>query len=51
MVKQLDAWLVGCKEQAVERKSCLIRPNATSIRNAMRLARRSEYTQEVSFFL
>lgn len=46
-IDQLDVWKGQCKQWVETGKYCLTMPNASSIRNAMALARRSEYTQEV----
>ena len=46
-VDQLDLWKGQCKQWVETGKYCLTMPNASRIRNAMALARRSEYTQEV----
>ena len=48
-VDQLDLWRDQCKTWVTTGKYCLTMPNASSIRNAMALARRSEYTQEARY--
>lgn len=48
-VEQLKVWRTQCSAWVKTKSYCLTKPKASSIRNSMMLARRSEYTQEVRF--